>query len=58
MGLGIDDGLEQVGPIVEDDVGRYGSQVLEELVSGAACGPGVLPGDDAELCDGVKCEGQ
>ena len=52
-GLGIGNGLEQVGPIVEDDVGRDGAEVFEEPVSGATGGKGGAPGEDAQLGDGM-----
>ena len=56
--LGIGDGVEEMRPIVEDDVGGDGAQVLEEAVSGAARGEGGAPGEDAELGDGVEGEGE
>src|SRR5258708_5877911 len=56
--LGIGDGLKEMGPIVEDDVGGGGSGVLEEAISGATGSDGGAPGEDAELRDGVEGKGQ
>jgi hypothetical protein len=45
-------------PIVEDDVGGDGAQMLEEAVPGTAGGERGAPGEDAELGDGVEGEGE
>ena len=58
MGLWIFDGFEEVGPVIENEQGGEGSQVLEEVVPGAPGGHGVAPGEDAELGDGMEGEGQ
>jgi hypothetical protein len=52
------DGLEQMRPVPEDDIGGDGPQMLEEAIRGAACDDGSLPGDDPEVSGGVECEGQ
>ena len=48
------DGLEQVGPVAEDDLSGDGPQVLEEAISGAAGDDSGAPGDDAEISGGVR----
>ena len=48
-GLGIGNGLEQMGPIVEDDIRGDGAEVFEESVSSASGGKGGAPGEDAQL---------
>jgi hypothetical protein len=53
-----DDGLEQVRPVLEDNIGGDSPQVLEEAVCGAARDDGCSPGDDTEVSGGVEREGQ
>jgi len=52
------DGLKQVRPIPEDDIGGDGPQMLEKAICGAACDDGGSPSDDAEVGGGVEPEGQ
>ena len=52
------DGLQEVGPVLEDDVGGDGPQMLEEAIRGAAGDDGGAPGEDAEISGGVECEGE
>jgi hypothetical protein len=47
-----------VGPVLEDDVGGDGPQMLEEAIHRAACDDGGSPGEDAEISGGVEREGQ
>jgi hypothetical protein len=52
------DGLEQVGPVAEDDVGGDGPQMLEEAIRGTTGDDGVSPGEGAKISGGVECEGE
>jgi len=56
--LWVCDGCEELGPIWEDDVGCDASELFEEVVSRDPGRHGVLPGQDAQLRDGVISEGQ
>ena len=56
--LWVGDGLEELCPVAEDDIGGDGSQVFEEAISGAAGSHCSAPGEDAELRDGVEGEGE
>lgn len=48
------DGLEQMGPVLEDRVNRDGPQMLEEAVGRATRDDGCSPGEDAEIGGGVE----
>jgi hypothetical protein len=58
LGLRVSDGSQQGVPVREDDVGGDGAQMLEEAVLGAAGGDDGAPGEDTEIGDGVKREGE
>jgi hypothetical protein len=58
LGLRVSDGSQQGVPVREDDICRDGAQMLEEAVLGAAGGDGGAPGEDTEIGDGVKREGE
>ena len=45
-------------PVLEDNVGGDGPQVLEEAISRTTGDDGGAPGDDAEIGGGVECEGE
>jgi hypothetical protein len=45
-------------PVLEDDISRDGSQVLEEAISRTARDNGGTPGEDAKISGGVECEGK
>ena len=58
LGLRVSDGGQQGVPVRKDDVCRDGAQMLEEAVLGAAGGDRGAPGEDTEIGDGVKREGE
>ena len=47
-----------MGPVLEDDVGGDGPQMLEEAIRGTTGDDGGSPGEDAEASSGVECEGE
>ena len=52
------DRLQQVRPVLEDNIGGDSPQMLEEAVCGAAREDGGSPSDDAEVSGGMDREGQ
>ncbi len=52
------DGLKQMIPVLEHDVGGDRSQVFEEPVCGASCDDCLAPGQDPEHGGGVEPKGE
>jgi hypothetical protein len=52
------DGVQQMIPVLEYDVGGDGSQVLEEPVCCATCDDCLAPGEDREHGGGMKPKGE
>ena len=52
------DGLEQVRPVLEDNIGGDSPQMLEEAIHGATGDDGGSPGEDPEISGGVECESE
>ena len=50
------DGLEQVGPVLEDNIGGDSPQMLEEAIVGPRAMTAAAPGEDAEISGGVERE--
>ena len=52
------DGLKQMIPVLEQDVGGDRSQVFEEPARGASCDDCLAPGQDPEHGGGVEPKGE
>src|SRR5258707_4165705 len=47
-----------MGPVLEDDIGGDGPQMLEEAICRTARDDGGAPGEDAKISRSVECEGE
>jgi len=52
------DGLEQMRPVAEDNIGGDSPQMLEEAIRGATGDDGGAPGEDAKISGGVERKGE